>query len=710
MLGNREPANKERFRIELRNRFAALEGMEEDEGVNAIWDGFKSVFNETAEATIGKRKKEVKEWMTDDTWRTIEERKTVKIKMTSSKSTRIAGRFREEYQRLDREVKQKCRRDKREFINGLISEAEEAARKGEQGTVYRITKKISGKFKSGSSVIRDKNGNILTKERGIQERWKEHFEEVLNREPPIRPARIERGRVNEEIGCEEISEEEIRSMLKKVKNNKAPGFDNITGEMLKADIEVSTKWLKKLFDKIWTEEETPGEWSRGILTTVPKKGDLSKCSNWRGITLLSVPSKILGNILIERNRKAIDKELRKEQAGFRKGKGTSDQIFILRNIIEQSVEWQAPLYLNFIDFEKAFDSIHRDTLWKIMELYGVPSKISTVIKRLYQNNEICVTNNGLQSDWVRIESGVKQGCGMSGFLFLLVLDWVMRNSVQGKNTGIRWKFMSKLEDLDFADDIALISSKFNDIQDKTTAVKEWAEKAGLKINIGKTKSMRLNTKIDRPLRIDGKELEDVDQFTYLGSKVTKEGGASEDIKSRLQKARSAFLSLNQVWKSSLYSVKTKLKIYNSNVKSVLMYGSECWKMTVADIKKCEAFNNRCLRRIIRVFWPNKISNIELRERTKTQTIEESIRLRRWRCIGHVLRKGNEEDQKVAMSWTPEGKRRRGRSRETWRRTAERERNLFGWSSWRTAEDVARDRPRWRDLCLALCSTRSEEDR
>ena len=444
-----------------------------------------------------------------------------------------------------------CRRDKREYINGLIREAEEAAGRGEQGTVYRITKRISAKFKGGSSVLRDKDGNILIKERDIQERWKEHFEEVLNREPPTRQARIEKGRVNEEIGIEEISEEEIRSVLRKVKNNKAPGIDNITGEMLKADMETSTRWLKVLFDKIWAEEETPGEWSRGILTTVPKKGDLSKCSNWRGITLLSVPSKILGNILIERIRKVVDKELRKEQAGFRQGKGTSDQIFILRNIIEQSVEWQAPLYLNFIDFEKAFDSIHRETLWKIMESYGVPPKILTIIKKLYKNNEICVTNNGLQSDWVRIESGVKQGCGMSGFLFLIVLDWVMRNSVEGKNTGIRWKFTSKLEDLDFADDIALMSSKFNDIQDKTTAVKEWAEKAGLKININKTKSMRLNAKIERPIKIDGQEREEVEEFTYLGSKVTKEGGASEDIKARLQKARGAFLSLSQVWKSSL---------------------------------------------------------------------------------------------------------------------------------------------------------------
>ena len=122
------------------------------------------------------------------------------------------------------------------------------------------------------------------------------------------------------------------------------------------------------------------------------------------------------------------------------------------------------------------------------------------------------------------------------------------------------------------------------------------------------KTMRLNTKINRPIRIDGQELEDVDEFTYYGSKVTKVGVASEVIKSRLQKAISAFLSLNQVWKSSFSSVKTKLKINKSNVTSVLMYGSECWKMTVADIKKCEAFINRCPRRIIRVFWLNKISN------------------------------------------------------------------------------------------------------
>ena len=78
--------------------------------------------------------------------------------------------------------------------------------------------------------------------------------------------------------------------------------------------------------------------------------------------------------------------------------------------------------------------------------------------------------------------------------------------------------------------------------------------------------------------------------------------------------------------------------------------------------------------------------------------------------GMYLVKENEEDQKVALTWKPEGKRKRGRPREAWRRTAEKERNEMGWPSWRAAEEAARDRPRWRDLCLALCSSRSEEDR
>ena len=101
---------------------------------------------------------------------------------------------------------------------------------------------------------------------------------------------------------------------------------------------------------------------------MPKKGDLTNCNNWRGITFLSIPSKVFSRIIINRINSAVDANIRQEQAGFRKGRGCCDQdlVLALRNIIEQCTEWQRQLILNFIDFEKSFDSIHRESLWKIL--------------------------------------------------------------------------------------------------------------------------------------------------------------------------------------------------------------------------------------------------------------------------------------------------------------------------------------------------------
>ena len=201
-----------------------------------------------------------------------------------------------------------------------------------------------------------------------------------------------------------------------------------------------------------------------------------------------------------------------------------------------------------------------------------------------------------------------------------------------------------------------------------------------------------------------------DTNKYLGTLITGEGGISNEIKTRLQKARAAFSQLNQIWKSNIFSKKTKVKIYNSNVKPVFLYGSECWKINATEMKKCEAFQNRCLRRIMKIYWPNTISNNQLHKLSGTTKLEDEIKMRRWKYIGHILRREKTDNTKIALTWAPEGKRSRGRPRETWRRTVERERNEMGWKDWRAAEKVANERPKWKSLCLALCSTRNEEDR
>ena len=132
----------------------------------------------------------------------------------------------------------------------------------------------------------------------------------------------------------------------------------------------------------------PHEWLKGLIVKLPKKGNLKECTNWQGIMLLVIASKVLGKILIDHLKRSGDKRLRAEQEGFRQGRSTTEQIFILCNVIEQSYEWQTSLVINFIDFEKAFDSLHRPSLWDIMKAYGIPAKIIRIIQLPYQESEV----------------------------------------------------------------------------------------------------------------------------------------------------------------------------------------------------------------------------------------------------------------------------------------------------------------------------------
>ena len=163
------------------------------------------------------------------------------------------------------------------------------------------------------------------------------------------------------------------------------------------------------------------------------------------------------------------------------------------------------------------------------------------IKGIYEGFKCAVIEERETAEWFEIKTGVKQGCVMSGFLFLLVIDWVMKRATSEARRGIRWNFMTVLEDLDFADDIALLSSKIQDLKDETKTVIKESERVGLKLNAKKCKTLRTkNTRNEDNIQIGNEVVEDVDQFVYLGAIVDKEGGENRDIQHRLQKARGAF--------------------------------------------------------------------------------------------------------------------------------------------------------------------------
>src|SRR5678815_3305278 len=143
------------------------------------------------------------------------------------------------------------------------------------------------------------------------------------------------------------------------------------------------------------------------------KGDEGNCRNYRGISLLSIVGKIYAGILVERVRRVTEGLIGEEQGAFRSSRGCVDQIFTLKQMIEKMREKKNKLYLGFMDFQQAYDRVNKDALWKVLVIYGVGGRLLNGIKSMYDDSEVCVRINGVNGDWFRINSGVREGCVMS---------------------------------------------------------------------------------------------------------------------------------------------------------------------------------------------------------------------------------------------------------------------------------------------------------
>ena len=145
-----------------------------------------------------------------------------------------------------------------------------------------------------------------------------------------------------------------------------------------------------------------------------------------------------------------------------------------------------------------------------------------------------------------------------------------------------------------------------------------------------------------------------------------------------------------------------MRLFNACVKSVLLYGCETWKATTSVIKKLQTFLNRCIRTILGVRWMDRVRNEELWERANQVSMEEEIKKRRWRWIGHTLRKSTASISRHSLKWNPQGKRVQKRPRETWRRCVEKEMTKMG-NSWGELSKIAQDRRGWKLFVCGLCS-------
>ena len=227
---------------------------------------------------------------------------------------------------------------------------------------------------------------------------------------------------------------------------------------------------------------------------------------------------------------------------------------------------------------------------------------------MYDGFKCKISHEGKLSHFIEVRNGVRQGCILSPTIFILILDRVLKIVKDSRKREIQWSVKERVEDLDYADDICLLTQRFCDLQEKLKRLKEEAELVGLHININRTNGMTVNISNTEKLRSEETEIEEVGSFVYVGSVVSESGGTEEDVASRIKKANCVFVQLYLVWRNINILKEFKIRIFNTNVKSVLLYACETWKTTKQITGRLQIFGNKCLRGIMNIKWTEKVTN------------------------------------------------------------------------------------------------------
>ena len=358
-----------------------------------------------------------------------------------------------------------------------------------------------------------------------------------------------------------ITQEEVVWAVRHAKSGKAAGIDGIPTELLKQSGEQMKSALWRVFWSVYESEKVPREWAQGMIVPIPKNTDTSKMENFRGITLLSVVGKMFVSILNRRLTRWLreQKVLVDEQAGFREGYGTADQVFILSELIQRQRRRKKKWILAFLDIKRAYDVVWRDLLWEEMWKVGIRGKLWRVLQNLYQCTESCVAVDGKQTQWSKSEVGLRQGCVMSPTIFSIFINRLAENLKQiGK--GIKWNDR-QFKLLLFADDIVLMAQDEGDMQRMLDMAYECSQSMRFQFNAQKCKVMR-SGKERTTWKMGGEVIQEVQSFTYLGVEFGRRVGWKEMKKKVLEKVTKRMCKIEMLRRVYGLSVGRTMQIWN----------------------------------------------------------------------------------------------------------------------------------------------------
>ena len=552
------------------------------------------------------------------------------------------------------------------LIENKTKQLEQKYFHNQHSEAWKIVKELSG-----SSSKTPKSSTIGSPAQD-KSNWLKHFSKLLSSttsnpspEPPDPIENIVHHTLP--IDTSPFHEDELHKAMKKTKRKTQVGPDNVPLEVWESPL--FFQQLLNLCNLTFINKVKPSNWSKSHIIPIHKKGDKGLPSNYRGISLNTIASKLYNRMILFRIQPHIDKILSWTQAGFRKSRSTLSNILALRRIIEGMRQKNLTLAMVFVDFSKAFDSINREEMFKILEAYGIPKEIVQGIKIIYENNTAAVITPIGLTEYFKITAGIFQGDTLAPLLFIIVIDYILRKTFktttdQGieilPRQGSRQP-AENIKDLSYADDVTLLAQSLENAEQLLIKLEKAAAQVGLDINTDKTKVMTVNNTINYQIKTSKDiPIEETTTFKYLGSNIPD---STTDFNKRKSLAWAAMKKLDKIWKSSIHR-SLKIRFFLSSVESILLYGSEAWTVP-ADLKsKIDGCYTKLLRRVLNVKWQEHMTNERLYQ--NLPKLSKKIQIRRLKFAGHCARATDQPVNRL-LFWSPQGGRtNRGRPLKTFK--------------------------------------------
>ena len=350
---------------------------------------------------------------------------------------------------MNAEFQRTARRDIKAFSD-QCKEIEENNRMEKTRDLFKKIKDIKGRFHAKMGSIKDRNGIDLTEAEDIK-RGQENTEELYKKDlqDPDNHDGVITHLEPDILKCE------IKWALGSITTIKASRVDGIPVELVQILKDDAVKVLHSICQQNWKTQQWPQDWKRSVFIPIPKKGN-AKNAQTTAQLYSSHASKVMLKILQARLQQYVNHELPDVQAGFRKGRGTRDQVANIHWIMEKAREFQKNIYFCFIDYAKAFDCVDHNKVWKILKEMRIPDHLTCLLRNLYAGQEATVRTGHGTTDWFQEGKGVCQGCILSPCLFTLYAEHIMRNArLDEAQAGIKIS-RRNINNLRYADDTTLM--------------------------------------------------------------------------------------------------------------------------------------------------------------------------------------------------------------------------------------------------------------